>query len=149
MSSRGIAQLSRPRIALAAAVAAVLLAGGTVAAVAATGSMATAASTPASRAAPDTPTTATASQYTFIHDPTMAEENGTYYVFSTGDPAGVIGNGNIQIRTSRTLRDWTYTGTVFAGDRRWAGFRPRRGRPGWQVTASGSGETTRPFGKKA
>jgi arabinan endo-1,5-alpha-L-arabinosidase len=106
MPIRGIAHLSRPRIALAAAVAAVLLAGGTVAAVAATCSTATA-------------STATASQYTFIHDPTMAEENGTYYVFSTGDPAGAIGNGNIQIRTSRTLRDWTYTGTVFAAKPAW------------------------------
>ena len=30
----------------------------------------------------------------------MAKEDGTYYLFSTGDPAGRIGNGNIQIRTS-------------------------------------------------
>jgi arabinan endo-1,5-alpha-L-arabinosidase len=57
--------------------------------------------------------------YLFVHDPTMAEENGTYYLFSTGDPAGVIGNGNIQIRTSRDLRDWTYAGTVFADQPAW------------------------------
>jgi arabinan endo-1,5-alpha-L-arabinosidase len=61
----------------------------------------------------------TEAPYTFIHDPTMAKENGTYYVFSTGDPAGVIGDGNIQIRTSRNLRNWTYDGTVFATKPSW------------------------------
>jgi arabinan endo-1,5-alpha-L-arabinosidase len=57
--------------------------------------------------------------YLFVHDPTMAREGGTYYVFSTGDPAGVIGNGNIQIRTSSDLRSWTYDGTVFAQKPAW------------------------------
>jgi arabinan endo-1,5-alpha-L-arabinosidase len=57
--------------------------------------------------------------YLFVHDPTMAAENGTYYLFSTGDPAGAIGNGNIQIRTSQTLREWTYAGTVFTGKPAW------------------------------
>ncbi|MBV9793946.1 MAG: arabinan endo-1,5-alpha-L-arabinosidase [Actinobacteria bacterium] len=57
--------------------------------------------------------------YTFIHDPAMAREGNTYYVFSTGDPAGVIGNGNIQIRTSRNLRSWQYQGTVFAQQPAW------------------------------
>jgi arabinan endo-1,5-alpha-L-arabinosidase len=60
-----------------------------------------------------------AAPYLFVHDPTMAKDDGTYYLFSTGDPAGVIGNGNIQIRTSRNLRDWTYTGTVFATKPAW------------------------------
>jgi arabinan endo-1,5-alpha-L-arabinosidase len=60
-----------------------------------------------------------AGPYLFVHDPAMANENGTYYLFSTGDPAGAIGNGNIQIRTSRDLRDWTYTGTVFAAKPAW------------------------------
>jgi arabinan endo-1,5-alpha-L-arabinosidase len=64
--------------------------------------------------------------YLFVHDPTMANENGTYYLFSTGDPAGAVGNGNIQIRTSRDLRDWTYTGTVFAA------------KPAWITSALGS-----------
>ena len=49
----------------------------------------------------------------------MAREGGTYYVFSTGDPAGAIGNGNIQIRTSANLRTWTYAGTVFADKPAW------------------------------
>jgi arabinan endo-1,5-alpha-L-arabinosidase len=57
--------------------------------------------------------------YTFIHDPAMAREGNTYYVFSTGDPAGVIGNGNIQIRVSHNLRSWQYTGTVFARQPAW------------------------------
>ena len=55
----------------------------------------------------------------FVHDPSMAKEGGTYYLFSTGDPAGTIGNGNIQIRTSTDLRHWTYTGTVFADKPAW------------------------------
>jgi arabinan endo-1,5-alpha-L-arabinosidase len=57
--------------------------------------------------------------YVFVHDPSMAREGGTYYLFSTGDPAGAIGNGNIQIRTSPDLRHWTYTGTVFADKPAW------------------------------
>ena len=55
----------------------------------------------------------------FVHDPSMAREGGTYYLFSTGDPAGTIGNGNIQIRTSTDLRHWTYNGTVFADKPAW------------------------------
>ena len=66
------------------------------------------------------------SPYTFIHDPAMARQGGTYYVFSTGDPAGVIGAGNIQIRTSRDLKSWRYTGTVFAR------------KPAWITSALGS-----------
>ena len=52
--------------------------------------------------------------YAFVHDPSMIREGRTYYVFSTGDPAGVIGHGNIQIRTSTNLRTWRYVGTVFS-----------------------------------
>jgi arabinan endo-1,5-alpha-L-arabinosidase len=100
----------RKRITLVIAVAGCALLGGTLAAVAATGSPAR-----ASGSAP----------YIFIHDPTMAREGGTYYVFSTGDPAGSIGNGNIQIRTSSNLRDWTYAGTVFTT------------KPAWITTALG------------
>jgi arabinan endo-1,5-alpha-L-arabinosidase len=95
-------------------VAAALVLGGSVAAAAAG-----VGSTSASSAGQQTRMADTADQYIFIHDPTMAEEDGTYYVFSTGDPAGAIGNGNIQIRTSRDLRNWTYTGTVFATKPAW------------------------------
>ena len=52
--------------------------------------------------------------YTFVHDPSMIKQGNAYYVFSTGDPAGSIGNGNIQIRTSTDLRHWRYRGTVFS-----------------------------------
>jgi len=55
----------------------------------------------------------------FVHDPTMAKDHGTYYLFSTGDPAGTLGNGNIQIRTSQNLHDWSYAGTVFATRPAW------------------------------
>lgn len=104
----------RARIAVVTSAAAALLLGGMITAVAAsTGS------TPASPAQRNTRAADTADQYIFVHDPSMAEEDGTYYVFSTGDPAGAIGNGNIQIRTSRDLRDWTYTGTVFAAKPAW------------------------------
>jgi arabinan endo-1,5-alpha-L-arabinosidase len=94
--------------------AAVLLLGGTVAAAAASTN-----STSSSAAQANDRATEATDQYIFIHDPTMAEEDGTYYVFSTGDPAGVIGNGNIQIRTSHDLRNWTYAGTVFADKPAW------------------------------
>jgi arabinan endo-1,5-alpha-L-arabinosidase len=127
MIPRRIPHLSRPRpsrarIALATAAAAALLIGGAALAAVATTSGTGTAGTPATtgtRAGPATRAAATASQYTFIHDPSMAKEDGTYYVFSTGDPAGVIGNGNIQIRTSRDLRNWTYKGTVFATKPAW------------------------------
>lgn len=56
----------------------------------------------------------------------MAREGGTYYLYSTDDSAGVIGNGNIQIRTSHDLRHWSYVGTVFAQ------------KPAWITSALGS-----------
>ncbi|HXT34965.1 MAG TPA: arabinan endo-1,5-alpha-L-arabinosidase [Chloroflexota bacterium] len=65
------------------------------------------------------------SGYTFVHDPSMIKEGHTYYLFSTGDPAGVIGNGNAQIRTSTDLRHWRYRGTVFQTI------------PGWVIDAVG------------
>jgi arabinan endo-1,5-alpha-L-arabinosidase len=103
----------RKRIVLVIAVAVSALLGGTLTAVAATSSPAAAGS-----AASGT-TQAAQAPYIFIHDPTMAREGGTYYVFSTGDPAGSIGNGNIQIRTSPNLHSWTYAGTVFAAKPTW------------------------------
>src|SRR5437016_1906138 len=68
----------RKRIALVIAVAVSALLGGTLAAVAATGRQ-------AAVSRPDTGANARAAQgsapYIFIHDPTMAREGGTYYVF--------------------------------------------------------------------
>jgi arabinan endo-1,5-alpha-L-arabinosidase len=105
---------ARKRVILVIAVAVSALLGGTLAAVAATGSPAAgSAASGGARAAQGS------APYIFIHDPTMAREGGTYYVFSTGDPAGSIGNGNIQIRTSSNLRSWTYAGTVFAAKPAW------------------------------
>jgi arabinan endo-1,5-alpha-L-arabinosidase len=109
----------RKRIALVAAVAISVLLGGTLAAVAATGSPAAAGSAAVGSAGANARSAQGSAPYIFIHDPTMAREGGTYYVFSTGDPAGSIGNGNIQIRTSANLRDWTYAGTVFATKPAW------------------------------
>lgn len=106
-------QRSRARTIAITSVTAALLLGGTVAA--ATASTGTA----ASGGKLDTRTAEATQQYIFVHDPTMANEDGVYYVFSTGDPAGSIGNGNIQIRSSRDLRNWTYAGTVFAAKPAW------------------------------
>ena len=100
-----LARATRTRVVLAAAGAAVALAVGVTLAVS---SGANAGSAGASPTGP-----------LFVHDPTMAKDGGTYYLFSTGDPAGILGNGNIQIRTSQNLRDWSYAGTVFATKPAW------------------------------
>ena len=110
----------RKRIVLVIAAAVTALLGGTLAAVAATGSPAASGRAASGGAASGGVRAAQGSApYIFIHDPAMAREGGTYYVFSTGDPAGSIGNGNIQIRTSPDLRSWTYAGTVFAAKPTW------------------------------
>jgi arabinan endo-1,5-alpha-L-arabinosidase len=110
----------RAVLAIVSAVAATLFAGGGAAASLGSG---TRPADPAAAAAPGSPaspaSTGAPADYVFVHDPSMAREGGTYYLFSTGDPAGAIGNGNIQIRTSRDLRHWTYTGTVFADKPAW------------------------------
>jgi len=67
---------------------------------------------------------------------------GTYYLFSTGDPAGAIGNGNNQIRTSANLRTWTYAGSylvyhyydAFDSGDAWVQVRPLSWVDGWPVT---------------
>jgi arabinan endo-1,5-alpha-L-arabinosidase len=49
--------------------------------------------------------------YAFTHDPSIALENGTYYVFATGKaPDG----GQFAVRCSRNLTDWKLCGHVFA-----------------------------------
>ena len=106
---------TRTRVALAAAGAAVVLALGVT--LAASSDAGAAGANPAQANARSAEASSTGPL--FVHDPTMAKDNGTYYLFSTGDPAGILGNGNIQIRTSQNLRDWTYTGTVFATKPAW------------------------------
>ena len=118
----GRTPLSRVALVSALALTGALLVGGS--AVAAPGSVARNAGATAGSAT-GAKTAGIPSPYIFVHDPSMAREGGTYYLFSTGDPAGVIGNGNIQIRTSSNLRQWTYTGTVFAT------------KPAWITTALG------------
>jgi arabinan endo-1,5-alpha-L-arabinosidase len=49
--------------------------------------------------------------YAFTHDPSIAVENGTYYVFATGKaPDG----GQFAVRCSKNLTDWKLCGHVFA-----------------------------------
>jgi arabinan endo-1,5-alpha-L-arabinosidase len=103
--------MGRMAVALALALAGSVLVGGAAAAGPADRTATGGTTTAGSAGVPD--------PYIFVHDPSMARQAGTYYLFSTGDPAGVIGNGNIQIRTSRNLRQWTYSGTVFATKPAW------------------------------
>src|SRR6202167_2968559 len=116
----------RAVLAIVSAVAATLFAGGGAAASLGSGARPAdpAAAAPGGAASPGG--TGAPADYVFVHDPSMAREGGTYYLFSTGDPAGAIGNGNIQIRNSRNLRQWAYTGTVFAT------------KPAWITTALGN-----------
>jgi arabinan endo-1,5-alpha-L-arabinosidase len=117
--------LRHPRPAGRARLAALIAAVAALLAVAATGALtATARTNGASTAGASltgrgASTVSAAAPYLFVHDPAMAAEGAAYYVYSTGDPAGTIGNGNIQIRTSRDLRHWAYAGTVFAGKPSW------------------------------
>ena len=47
-----------------------------------------------------------------VHDPVMAKEGNTYYLFSTGP--------GVTFYSSDNLRDWKEEGRVFAGEPRWA-----------------------------
>ena len=59
--------------------------------------------------------------YVFVHDPSMTKEGHTWYLFSTGDPQGVVDGGNIQIRESTNLTSWRLTGSVFQNMPSWIG----------------------------
>jgi len=59
------------------------------------------------------PTTVPVPSYVYVHDPSMARQGSTWYLFSTGDPNGLVNNGNIQIRESTNLTSWRLVGTVF------------------------------------
>ena len=48
---------------------------------------------------------------TQVHDPDIIEENGTFYLFSTGE--------GVQVRTSTDLHAWTSAGQVFATKPAW------------------------------
>lgn len=49
--------------------------------------------------------------YPFTHDPSIAMENGIYYVFATGRAPG---GGQFAVRCSKDLTDWKLCGHVFA-----------------------------------
>ena len=53
------------------------------------------------------------------HDPALIRDrrSGDWFVFSTGDP--LVSGGNIQIRRSPDLHNWSYVGTVFAAIPAW------------------------------
>jgi arabinan endo-1,5-alpha-L-arabinosidase len=51
--------------------------------------------------------------YMFVHDPSLTREGAIWYLFSTGDPQGKVDGGDIQIRESANLTQWTFIGTVF------------------------------------
>jgi len=53
------------------------------------------------------------------HDPALVrnESTGEWFVFSTGDP--LVAGGNIQVRRSMDLHNWTYAGTVFEAIPAW------------------------------
>ncbi len=57
----------------------------------------------------------------FVHDPSMTKEGNTWYLFSTGDPQGVVDNGNIQVRESTNLTTWRLVGSVFHDMPSWIG----------------------------
>ena len=47
-----------------------------------------------------------------IHDPAMAKEGDTYYLFSTGP--------GITFYSSKDMKNWELRGRVFSGDPAWA-----------------------------
>ena len=53
------------------------------------------------------------------HDPSLIQDrHGTWYVFSTGDPA--VAGGTVQIRRSPDLLHWSYAGNLFDAIPAWA-----------------------------
>jgi arabinan endo-1,5-alpha-L-arabinosidase len=61
-----------------------------------------------------------------VHDPVIARENDTWYVFCTGGRQGVI-----PIRTSTDLRRWTLAGYVFDKLPEWAAREIPKARAAW------------------
>jgi arabinan endo-1,5-alpha-L-arabinosidase len=65
-----------------------------------------------------------------VHDPVIAKEGDTYYVFCTGGGRGGQA-GVIPIRTSKDLHSWTMSGYVFDKLPEWATTEIPRGRGAW------------------
>jgi arabinan endo-1,5-alpha-L-arabinosidase len=51
------------------------------------------------------------------HDPALANDDGTWYVYSTGN--GTVADGNIQVRASSDGRTWRYIGEVWEAKPAW------------------------------
>ena len=51
------------------------------------------------------------------HDPALANDDGTWYVYSTGN--GTVADGNIQVRASSDGRTWRYAGEVWETKPAW------------------------------
>lgn len=51
------------------------------------------------------------------HDPALARDGDTWFVYSTG--SGTVANGNIQVRTSRDGTTWRYAGEVWDEKPQW------------------------------
>jgi arabinan endo-1,5-alpha-L-arabinosidase len=80
---------------------------------------------PRAEASPAPTKTVPVPNYVFVHDPSMTKEGNIWYLFSTGDPQGVVYGGNIQIRESTNLTSWRLVGSVFQAIPSWIG--PRLG----------------------
>lgn len=52
------------------------------------------------------------------HDPSIIKAGGVYYVFSTGDEGG-LNEGSLQIRSSKDMRVWDFSSTVFETLPKW------------------------------
>jgi arabinan endo-1,5-alpha-L-arabinosidase len=76
---------------------------------------------PPADAAPVAAKTVPVPSYVFVHDPSMTKEGNTWYLFSTGDPQGVVDSGNIQVRESTNLTSWRLVGSVFQDIPSWIG----------------------------
>jgi arabinan endo-1,5-alpha-L-arabinosidase len=61
-----------------------------------------------------------------VHDPAIAKDGGSYYVFSTGGGQGVI-----PIRTSKDLRSWSTAGYVFDKLPEWVAEEVPKARGAW------------------
>ena len=52
-----------------------------------------------------------------VHDPALAQHDGTWFVYSTGN--GTVADGNVQIRSSQNGTDWEYRGEVWEQKPTW------------------------------
>jgi arabinan endo-1,5-alpha-L-arabinosidase len=68
-----------------------------------------------------------------VHDPAVAKEGNTYYVFCTG---GRAGQGIIPIRTSTNLRTWKASGYVFPALPEWVAREIPQARNAWAPDVS-------------